>query len=207
MGGPAAPLLRHGIAGVGYAFIAWLLYATWTGEYGEGPLLTEPNADLADLYARHRVMGGGAAGGRTRAPLDPEGWVNPQLPATPLGRTVLLLIVLAAIEPVRRWMKEADAREAKERAIASAMANNRSRRGSVSSSRGVSRVNSLSRFSGISGVASDDSPGKWSNASSVESPSKASLGSAYSAFDADDDDGEFSSFTFVWAIKMTACFV
>ena len=178
MGGPAAPLLRHGIAGVGYAFIAWLLYATWTGEYGEGPLLTEPNADLADLYARHRVMGGGAAGGRTRAPLDPEGWVNPQLPATPLGRTVLLLIVLAAIEPVRRWMKEADAREAKERAIASAMANNRSRRGSVSSSRGPSRVNSLSRFSGISGVASDDSPGKWSNASSVESPSKASLGSA-----------------------------
>ena len=88
-------------------------------------------------------------------------------------------------------MKEADAREAKERAIASAMANNRSRRGSVSSSRGVSRVNSLSRFSGISGVASDDSPGKWSNASSVESPSKASLGSAHSAFDADDDDGEF----------------
>ena len=117
--------------------------------------------------------------------------MNPQLPATPLGRTVLLLIVLAAIEPVRRWMKEADAREAKERAIASAMANNRSRRGSVSSSRGPSRVNSLSRFSGMSGVASDDSPGKWSNASSVESPSTASLGSAYSAFDADDDDGEF----------------
>tara|TARA_B110000483_G_C18139645_1_gene520879 strand:- start:1392 stop:1589 length:198 start_codon:yes stop_codon:yes gene_type:complete len=65
-------------------------------------------------------------------------------------------------------------------------------------------MNSLSRFSGISGVASDDSPGKWSNASSVESPSKASLGSA---FDADDDDGEFSFFTFVWAIVLTACFV
>ena len=98
MAGPAAPLLRHGVAGAGYAFIAWLLYATWTGEYGDGPLLAEPNEDLADLYTRHlprRRVGG---------VLDPEGWVEPQLPTTPLGRTALLLVVLAAIEPVRRCL-------------------------------------------------------------------------------------------------------
>ena len=105
MAGPAAPLLRHGVAGAGYAFIAWLLYATWTGEYGDGPLLAEPNEDLADLYSRHLPRR------RVGAVLDPEGWVEPQLPTTPFGRTALLLVVLAAIEPVRRWLKEAAARK------------------------------------------------------------------------------------------------
>lgn len=181
MAGPAAPLLRHGVAGAGYAFIAWLLYATWTGEYGDGPLLAEPNEDLADLYSRHlprRRVGG---------VLDPEGWVEPQLPTTPFGRTALLLVVLAAIEPVRRWLKEAAAREAAERALASAVAGNRSRRGSSTSSRALSRATSLQRFSGLPG-GGDDSPGKRSDASS-DSPGKASsLGSAYNAFDVDDDD-------------------
>ena len=127
MAGPAAPFLRHGVAGAGYAFIAWLLYATWTGEYGDGPLLAEPNEDLADLYSRHLPRR------RVGAVLDPEGWVEPQLPTTPFGRTALLLVVLAAIEPVRRWLKEAAAREAAERALASAVAGNRSKRGSSAS--------------------------------------------------------------------------
>ena len=181
MAGPAAPLLRHGVAGAGYAFIAWLLYATWTGEYGDGPLLAEPNEDLADLYSRHlprRKVG---------AVLDPEGWVEPQLPTTPFGRTALLLVILAAIEPVRRWLKEAAAREAAERALASAVAGNRSKRGSSASSRALSRAASLQRFSGLPG-GGDDSPGERSDASS-DSPGKLSLGSAYGgAFDADDDD-------------------
>ena len=181
MAGPAAPFLRHGVAGAGYAFIAWLLYATWTGEYGDGPLLAEPNEDLADLYSRHLPRR------RVGAVLDPEGWVEPQLPTTPFGRTALLLVVLAAIEPVRRWLKEAAAREAAERALASAVAGNRSKRGSSASSRALSRASSLNRFSGLPG-GGDDSPGKSSDASS-DSPGKASLGSAYGgAFDVDDDD-------------------